>query len=339
MDFNRLQQTFYHSSQSATFNFYRRTAYDGDDVESYVPINHLIRDNIDLNQTLRFFLSFQVSLKSNPILNSLDRYIWTLIKPLYGQGSSIDSIKLAFENGAFLKRGTTTYDCNISGSVDFQRTANDTRYSYKVDCVSGEPIGENGGPPFLIDSRYQSWYTRASASGSSWSAPFCPPSTDYVQITAAQSMFTAKGRFLGVAGVNYLISSIEELLQSAAATEYGVYTLFIVDSSGKLVASSISGVAYDNCIQVKASECNSSIINATARFIESSTVGGWEMSNGTTFTSELAQGSFWILSQRCKDDYGLIWYLIVVQKVQCPLGYAVNISSSSVSCEACPAGK
>lgn len=87
-------------------------------------------------------------------------------------------------------------------------------------------------------------------------------------ITATSQAFNAHGEFVGVVGVDYYLSAIEETVYTISDT--GTILFIMEEDSGALVAASISGVSVNEAAgeQVLARECANIVIKSAAKFLE-----------------------------------------------------------------------
>jgi hypothetical protein len=115
-----------------------------------------------------------------------------------------------------------------------------------TDPVTGAREGSPTGAT-SFDCRYRQWYkvSKAStnvvkgASGPIWSDPFLLIQTGTLGLAAARQLVTKDGAFVGVAGVDFELSTIETLLQDTTDSSGGTLTVFVVDSVGKMISSSV----------------------------------------------------------------------------------------------------
>jgi C4-dicarboxylate-specific signal transduction histidine kinase len=66
--------------------------------------------------------------------------------------------------------------------------------------------------------------------------------TGRVGLTAARHLVTKDGEFVGVTGADFELSTLEGLLQETAETSADTLTVFVVDSLGKMMASSVANM-------------------------------------------------------------------------------------------------
>lgn len=210
-------------------------------------------------------------------VNNTLHYLWTLQVPIHesvqqGKSQYFQQLYVGLTNGGFFSYVADSSAC--AGSAFVLRSDQQTcppshpvrkppagwptgdntrcRFYYSVDkkstdCSSGQIVG----PPTWAnplsgqwyDPRLRPWYinTAGSTIGRSWTGPFVSTSGSTLTITAGQSIFSAEGTFLGVSAVNIYLSGLEANLIAATRSDPTTFTLFIVDSSGLMIAASIPG--------------------------------------------------------------------------------------------------
>ena len=109
-----------------------------------------------------------------------------------------------------------------------------------------------GGPTQAtsFDCRIRPWYIASKtstevvrgAAGPIWSAPFLLVQTNTLGLAAARRIITKDGAFVGVAGIDFELSTIERLLRDTTAASGGTLTVFVVDSVGKMISSSVISI-------------------------------------------------------------------------------------------------
>jgi hypothetical protein len=147
--------------------------------------------------------------------------------------------------------------------------------------------------------------------------------------------------FLFGEGADYKLSSIETALKNLVETNGDTYTAYIVDDSGRLIASNIAGVALDpvtNEWGVLATESAEARISATANGLLN-LKGTWSAASGVKDILIFVPGTglCWVKSAEIKDEFGLHWHVVAVEVVQCGVGsYLDNDLVDGYPCVQCP---
>ena len=209
------------------------------------------------------------------------------------------------------------------------------------------------GPPssiFSFNCNSRPWYVGAEEDtengGTFWTGAYLYSSGDQIGITAAQQLLSSSGSFLGVVGMDITLEQLTSILSGDFMTtdddifyyddddvDEPVFTAFIVDTDGDLVATSMSGYAFRNSSRVPAVNCSYKTVADAAQVYVSSGVGGYTNEN-VRLTSIATQG-WWVRSTAYEDAHGLEWYILLTQRVDCPSNYAAD--NSSAACGKCGA--
>lgn len=182
------------------------------------------------------------------------------------------------------------------------------------------------------DPRWRPWYIKAiSGTGSVWSDVYVFVDVLLPGITATSHIYTRGGEFLGVAAVDYLLSKIETTVFAAANIDPNSTFVYVVDSKGAMVAASVANVSVTQSgEQIAAVNCPEESIAGTARFLNTSADGF--ATSGIQTTHVEGQGWFWVQSNPYSDEYGLEWYVVVTELVECESGSYIGHDQ----CEPCP---
>jgi hypothetical protein len=275
--------------------------------------------------------------------------------------SGFTAMFCGFENGKFIMYGrlgtnpkpfkpSLVYTKDENATCDYKpyNISRSCRFSYlnatnpTTGAIAGKPSSARS-----YDPRVRSWYVGAKADtvngGTFWSSVYGFASGG-VGITAAQQLLSSSGSFLGVVGIDIKLGELASILSGEfestdddSAYDDGdvnedVFTAFIVDASENLVAASEPGYAYRNGSQVPAVNCSYKTIAVTARFFGSRNKG-YSDSAIQMFT-DVKGRLHWARSEKYEDNHGLGWYIVVVQRVDCPSGYSAD--NHSASCIQCP---
>lgn len=304
--------------------------YDGEDVTTGLRDHELINYVHD-NETLAVF--------------------WLLSKPTDLSGlPGFDFIYLGFENGKHF--GYKLLDEVIlfymaSGNASCPEHGIDMRCRYTYSNSTSQVNGKAIGPPTLYetyDPRYRPWYI-AAQDGKLWSEPYVFAEDEELGITAVRPILSETNQFLGVFAVDYDLSTIDSTLYdliSASGGDDTDYVVFVVESNGKMIASSIAGTSVDTSngtpTQVSAVDCDVDVIAGVSQAVMSPQSegggGGWASANGTILIVEVeGKGRYWAQSQRVSNAYDLHWYVVVAEPVNCDVGYYVPPGNVLAGCE------
>ena len=183
----------------------------------------------------------------------------------------------------------------------------------------------------VYDPRIRPWYIGAknsnSPAGTSWSDIYIQMPHGFAVIAPTKKIVTAMGTVIGVTGLEMRLTDIGEVL----ATAHSLFISFIVDESNFLVSTT---PLYNFIGQKDAStESENKVIAFVARAIEDLPR---QYDDYDTQAIKMNEGEiYWFKILAIEDDNGLAWKMVVVQKVDCPLGYYVN-SSIAQECLECP---
>jgi hypothetical protein len=132
----------------------------------------------------------------------------------------------------------------------------DVQWNNATDPITG---AHEGGPTYTgasYDCRGRLWYqtskastaveaaSRGGAVGTVWSPPYLFRQSGTVGLTAARHLVTGEGAFVGVAGADFEMSSVEALLRDSTDASGGTLTVFVVDADGKMISSSVTRLAH-----------------------------------------------------------------------------------------------
>jgi hypothetical protein len=144
-------------------------------------------------------------------------------------------------------------------------------------------------------------------------------------------------------GVDYKLSTIETAINSLRGDNTDTEgTVYIVDNSGRLIASSIQGVLLDpvtNEWGVLAIESIEVRISATAVGLLNIN-GSWPAVSGVKDIIILVPGVglCWVKSTEFTDAFGLHWHIVVVEVAHCTKGSYLNEGLvGGYPCVKCPA--
>ena len=301
-------------------------------------------------------------------INQTRPLLWQIFKPfndVADGGATLDGIYMGFENGEFLwyyaedsdkQPGTFVYVSSRNASCPLFGLNNTCLlfYDNTTDPVTGGVAGTaSAGVSF--DPTVRPWYISSLESKSpSWTDPyvFVGAGDPELGISAARPIVTADEEYLGVFGVDFLLSTMDTLLASAV-TDDSVYVIYIIDDQGLLISTSISGASVNSetNTQVVANQSSVSIIASATKAIDARVVSvdgrNWTSIDGQliTFQDEVSREVYYAMSLELDDAYGRRpWYIVTVERVRCAKGYysPANLgnpsAASSLTCKACPEG-
>lgn len=174
--------------------------------------------------------------------------------------SPIDALYVGFENAKLIMYLRMTAYPKRPLSFGYSRDENYTCYQNNTPFTgcyvqwdnATDPVtgAYEGGPTEAtsFDCRVRPWYQDSKASteviggavGAIWSDPYLLIQTGTLGLAAARQLVTKDGDFVGVAGIDFELSTVEDLLQDTTAASGGTLTVFVVDSAGKMISSSVT---------------------------------------------------------------------------------------------------
>ena len=138
----------------------------------------------------------------------------------------------------------------------------DSTYANSTSQRNGLKVGQTSSCcTRSYNPRIRPWYIAAKADTKNNGAIWTPPYTwgSSTGITAAQALFSSSGSFLGVVAIDIKLSGLTSILGSDSSTTNdgeSVFTVFIVDTSGYLVATNPSGYEFRNGSRLPAVNCS-----------------------------------------------------------------------------------
>lgn len=122
-----------------------------------------------------------------------------------------------------------------------------------------------------FDSRERVWYTQAKETGERyWTEPYLGLVEPVLGISLSAPVFDNDGNFVGVCGVDLILTQLSRFLQTLDIGENG--RAFVVDATGQLIGASrgVSPVtigADGGHLRLQASEATDPIVRETARYL------------------------------------------------------------------------
>ena len=113
-----------------------------------------------------------------------------------------------------------------------------------IDQTTGVVIENIPGSDYIYDARIRPWYIEAVAAGRrTWSPIYVFPNSGFpVGITAARPLFSPSAQLVGVAGVDFVLDSIDSILTKFAPLNSTI--VYILDGDTTLfVGCTVSGIS------------------------------------------------------------------------------------------------
>ncbi|NET59140.1 MAG: PAS domain S-box protein [Symploca sp. SIO2E6] len=187
-------------------------------------------------------------------------------------------------------------------------------FSYGVD--------PQGNPTDLLevgnqyDPRVRPWYKRAVQAGQeAWSDIYIDFQEPRLKITLVQPIYSKTNELRGVAGVDFVLSDIQDFLKQLKVGKSG--QTFIMDRSGFMVASSTEEEPFFRDThgnvkdQLQAKNSRVPLIKAAVNYLEDSV--NLALVNSTRqFTFELEGQPHFLQITPLKDDRGIDWLIAVI---------------------------
>lgn len=211
-----------------------------------------------------------------------------------------------------------------------------------LDQTTGEFDGSSTWFKERYDARLRPWFIDAVAAGSrTWSPIYVFAATPHpLGITAARPLYAPfTNDLLGVAALDFLLEDIEIILRDVVGDNSTALAFILDGHSTMLVSASLPGVASGidsatgEAAQRDALACGVPVIERAAAFTFTSNTVADDDDGVHTF-----EGEWWVQSSWLKDDYGLLWRVVTMQRIACLAGYANDASSRLGECVACPVG-
>lgn len=139
-------------------------------------------------------------------------------------------------------------------------------------------IAEDGNPTTVLevgedyDPRVRPWYQNAIAAGkASWSDVYADFKERRLKVTLVRPVYEGGGELLGVVGVDFVLSHINEFLASLKIGKTG-QTFIVERSSGSVIASSTSDRPFvingESLDRIRAEDLENPLISKTAKYLE-----------------------------------------------------------------------
>jgi len=272
--------------------------------------------------------NYIIGSNGNVHFNATQSLYWN-IKSAFQGADTIDWLMAGFSDGKFIAYAQSLSTSQSDGTLLAQESSDHLLLYYEN---STHPItGKINGPQSsnqTYDCTQRPWYLKALEYGNSWSDPYAFIDDGALGLTAVVPMVTASGQLLGIAGVDYRLVVLDEYLNSLVVDS--VFTIFIVESSGLMIASSVSGAAVSGVNQVRANSSNVQVIQSVALKVQSEFGDNWTRADGVVMTVDAGtEGLYFAQSQELSDGFGIVWHIVVAETVSCDTGFYISAKSGS----------
>ena len=242
-----------------------------------------------------------------------------------GEFFAVSNIDTFIENAyAFIYvpgESMSAWDADADASC--QHAINQTDFCFgewRIDVRTGSPVSlaEVHANPY--DCRSRPWYRGAATNGTGFSDIYVDFNGGGLCTTAAQPLLDASGHLRGVAGIDFFLDSLSDMLTERVGESHLDLTLAIVEAeSGNLIAASagqefVTQVGADGSFaQVKAVDCADARTAEVASFFET---------HNYTVSQLLIEDHRFLLAVMFTDEFeSLSWVLMVSQATDCDYGY------------------
>ncbi|NEU73485.1 response regulator [Hassallia byssoidea VB512170] len=160
------------------------------------------------------------------------------------------------------------------------------------------------------------WYTKTlKANKPIWSSVYnWSDLPEFLSIGATRPIYDNTNKFIGVMGVDFLLSNIGDFLGSIKISPSA--KIFIIERNGLLIANSISQKPF-TMVNGKAQRLNvlnssDSLIQNTAKYLQQKFGNFQAIKNGKQLDFEFQNSRQFVQVTPWRDEYGLDWLVIVV---------------------------
>ena len=183
-------------------------------------------------------------------------------------------------------------------------------------------IAEDGNPTTVLevegdyDPRIRPWYKKAIAVGKpSWSDVYADFKERRLKVTLVQPVYEDSGELLGVVGVDFVLSHINEFLETLKIGKTG-QTFIVERSSGLVIASSTSDKPFvingEKLDRLEAEELENPLTGETAKYLEER-FGRFDRIDGSKQLEFAFEGKRHFLQVLpFRDGENLDWAIVVV---------------------------
>jgi PAS domain S-box-containing protein len=243
---------------------------------------------------------------------SLTRHFWQQ-RPLL-EKSHISAVYFGSAQGSFIGLGFQADQAWRVGRAD--RMTNGDFYSYAVDTQGNITRLLSKGKGY--DPRIRPWYKAAIQSQQPvWTPVYLDFKEPRLKITLSQSVYDQRRTFLGVAGVDLILSHVGDFLKQVSIGRSG--KAFIIERSGLMVASSLPnqplftiGEGGRVSGRIRAAESQVPLVQETANYLSVRLPNLATLDEMHWFTDEIAGQRQFIQVTPLRNIRGLDWLLVVV---------------------------
>ena len=180
-----------------------------------------------------------------------------------------------------------------------------------------------------------------------------------VGITACRPIYSpSTGALLGVAGLDFLLTAVEQLIISFVPTTIDTIVYILDGTSEQMIASSILGISTNEFGQVNVLECGVPEIEVCYRSKMCSHKSVVSTRAHSGFNTPLELDSYqvtvplvlslaendtdvhvlnesWVQQSFFFEENGLKWRIVVQEQITCMPGYELDLTSTTGSCKKC----
>ncbi len=196
--------------------------------------------------------------------NQLERVFWQQLRGF----ESLSGLKFANARGELLALERRAAD-------EWQISQATETTDRRLQAYASAGPGQRDRPLPLapeLDARNQAWYAAAVEAGAAtWGGIYTRPDSETLASPIVQPVYDREGRLLGVFSAETGLAALGDFLQALEIGDSG--QAFIIERSGLLVASSTLEqpflISYGATLRLQARNTNEPLIQATARYLES----------------------------------------------------------------------
>jgi PAS domain S-box-containing protein len=199
---------------------------------------------------------------------SLTRQFWR--QRFLFESANVSAMYFGGENGEFIGLG---FQESQRWEIGRAGKSTDGKFTSLAIDEGGNPttVLEVGGD---YDPRIRPWYQKAVTAGKpSWSDVYPDFKERRLKVTLAEPVYQENGELLGVVGVDFVLSHINEFLETVRIGKTG-QTFIIERSSGLLIASSTTEKPFvidgEDVDRLKAEDSENPLIGETAKYLRAS---------------------------------------------------------------------
>ena len=271
-------------------------------LETYLAVPHVVNQiNAD---------AIHLGLLDVDDFSLLERHFWRQLQLF----ESVSYITFGSQQGEFigaerLGKGVFTFE------VKDETTGKD-KYAYAADH-QGNRTAEQVGVSKNYDPRVRPWYVSArQADRATWSPIYQFSSNTAVRLgaTAGAPFYNNKGDFLGILGVDIVLSHLSDYLKTLEIGQSG--QTFIIERNGVLVASSTRSepalIIQGEALRQEAANSSDDLVRSTARHLMAQ-FGDFEaISDSQQLEFKLEGQRQFVQIDRLQDGRGIDWLIVVV---------------------------